>query len=147
MELEIKVENRLDRLSEKEKKWLSQVIWQLIKGNNWVTAAEYPYLHEAMKWASRSEFERLEKDSAKGNFLCVSESLESVDRDTAFRMIAILVEVALSDQKLAIVEMSIIENAMSLLGFDEDAIVIVLAFAEELTQRPSVIKNPRNLVI
>ena len=139
------IEKQFNSFSGLERKWLSHVIWQLIKGDNWVAKGEYPYLHEAMKWVEKSEIE-LEEERSGSKHLSGMDPLKVECRNKAFKMVAFLIEVALSDNDLAIIEMSIIENAMSLLGFDEKAQELILTFAEELSQSPKYLKNPNFLL-
>ena len=129
------IENKLKSFLLPERKWLSHVIWQLVIGQNLVAKGEYPYLHEAMNWVTEADHKGVKGGYGRKNFSCICP-LELAQKNRAFQMFAVLVEVALLDRELAIVDMGIIEKSMSLLGFDGESKILILSFAEELNQNP-----------
>ncbi|MDX2469659.1 MAG: hypothetical protein QNL04_03665 [SAR324 cluster bacterium] len=110
------------------------VIWKVIFADGWVSAEECEALKTAMLWVSKAEIESLEKadpNCAEYNFY---HPPKGISNDKAQIMIIEIIRVGTLDGDLALIEMAMVEKAAQMLGFGEEAIVSLLAYAASLAR-------------
>ncbi len=121
----------ISQLPEETRKWLYLVISSLILSDKWVAEEEKAAFHDAMQWITKEEIAALEQKGKEAHTSISLERPANLDANVATIMLNEIMRIAAIDGILTISEMSIIETATELLGFDEVIAEIALEIAQK----------------
>ena len=119
-------------LTKDERKWMYFVIWKVIFADGWVSDEECEALKTAMLRVNKKEVEELGQNDPNKIDYYFSHPPKGISNDKAKVMIIEIIRVGTLDGDLAFIEMEMVEKAAQMLGFGEDAIESLLAYAVSL---------------
>ncbi|MDX2470057.1 MAG: hypothetical protein QNL04_05715 [SAR324 cluster bacterium] len=122
----------ISQLPDETRKWLYLVISSLILSDKWVAEEEKAAFHDAMQWITQEEINELEQKSKDDNQSIPLGRPANLDAKVATILLNEIMRVAAIDGILTLSEMTIIETATRLLGFDEFIAEVALEIAQKL---------------